>query len=373
MWPTRGLALDGAVTPSRLRGRDRPDRPTGQAPGTDAGRERTSSRTRTTVTDDLELAGELVRQAGRLADRMLRQGLDTHHKTLGVRRRLRRRPRRRGADRAGAAGGPARRRAGRRGGRRPGRRPRPHLVHRPGGRHLQLPVRAAVLVFGARAGRARSGRRRRAGARRGLPPGRRRAVAGRAGPPDQLQRGAGRAAGRHPAVPAVAGQLPAPGDAARRRRPGAAAGRAARRGDGPDARLGLAGTGGGGRRPAGPLGAAGHPGLGLAARCRAGARRRRRRPRCWSTAGTAGTWRATGRPSPRPARYCSADRPERRFGRAGRGPGSEATALSPAASSPSPGFPPASWASRLCRCACRAVTRASRLAASRARCLRSRM
>ena len=33
------------------------------------------------MTDDLELAGELVRQAGRLADRMLRQGLDTHHKT----------------------------------------------------------------------------------------------------------------------------------------------------------------------------------------------------------------------------------------------------------------------------------------------------
>jgi fructose-1,6-bisphosphatase/inositol monophosphatase family enzyme len=33
------------------------------------------------VTDDLELAGDLVRQAGRLADRMLRQGLDTHHKS----------------------------------------------------------------------------------------------------------------------------------------------------------------------------------------------------------------------------------------------------------------------------------------------------
>jgi myo-inositol-1(or 4)-monophosphatase len=33
------------------------------------------------VTDDLELAGELVRQAGRLAHRMLRQGLDVHRKT----------------------------------------------------------------------------------------------------------------------------------------------------------------------------------------------------------------------------------------------------------------------------------------------------
>ena len=33
------------------------------------------------MTDDLELAGELVRQAGRLADWMLRGGLDTHHKT----------------------------------------------------------------------------------------------------------------------------------------------------------------------------------------------------------------------------------------------------------------------------------------------------
>jgi fructose-1,6-bisphosphatase/inositol monophosphatase family enzyme len=33
------------------------------------------------VTDDLKLAGELVRQAGRLADRMLREGLDTHHKS----------------------------------------------------------------------------------------------------------------------------------------------------------------------------------------------------------------------------------------------------------------------------------------------------
>ena len=33
------------------------------------------------MTDDLELAGELVRQAGRLADRMLREGLDTHHKS----------------------------------------------------------------------------------------------------------------------------------------------------------------------------------------------------------------------------------------------------------------------------------------------------
>jgi len=33
------------------------------------------------VTDDLELAGELVRQAGRLAAWMLRQGLDVQHKT----------------------------------------------------------------------------------------------------------------------------------------------------------------------------------------------------------------------------------------------------------------------------------------------------
>jgi fructose-1,6-bisphosphatase/inositol monophosphatase family enzyme len=33
------------------------------------------------VTDDLELAGELVREAGRLAARMLHQGLDTHHKS----------------------------------------------------------------------------------------------------------------------------------------------------------------------------------------------------------------------------------------------------------------------------------------------------
>jgi fructose-1,6-bisphosphatase/inositol monophosphatase family enzyme len=33
------------------------------------------------VTDDLELAAELVRDAGRLAARMLRQGLDTHHKS----------------------------------------------------------------------------------------------------------------------------------------------------------------------------------------------------------------------------------------------------------------------------------------------------
>jgi fructose-1,6-bisphosphatase/inositol monophosphatase family enzyme len=33
------------------------------------------------VTDDLALAAELVRDAGRLAARMLRQGLDTHHKS----------------------------------------------------------------------------------------------------------------------------------------------------------------------------------------------------------------------------------------------------------------------------------------------------
>jgi fructose-1,6-bisphosphatase/inositol monophosphatase family enzyme len=33
------------------------------------------------VTDDLELAGELVRQAGRLAAWMLREGLETHHKS----------------------------------------------------------------------------------------------------------------------------------------------------------------------------------------------------------------------------------------------------------------------------------------------------
>lgn len=33
------------------------------------------------MTDDLELAGELVRQAGRLAHRMLREGLDVHRKT----------------------------------------------------------------------------------------------------------------------------------------------------------------------------------------------------------------------------------------------------------------------------------------------------
>lgn len=33
------------------------------------------------MTEDLELAGELVRRAGRLADQMLRQGLDTRHKT----------------------------------------------------------------------------------------------------------------------------------------------------------------------------------------------------------------------------------------------------------------------------------------------------
>jgi len=33
------------------------------------------------VTDDLRLAGDLVRQAGRLAAWMLREGLDTHHKT----------------------------------------------------------------------------------------------------------------------------------------------------------------------------------------------------------------------------------------------------------------------------------------------------
>jgi myo-inositol-1(or 4)-monophosphatase len=33
------------------------------------------------VSDDLQLAGELVRQAGRLADRMLRDGLETHHKS----------------------------------------------------------------------------------------------------------------------------------------------------------------------------------------------------------------------------------------------------------------------------------------------------
>jgi len=33
------------------------------------------------VTDDLDLAGELVRQAGRLAARMLREGLDTRHKS----------------------------------------------------------------------------------------------------------------------------------------------------------------------------------------------------------------------------------------------------------------------------------------------------
>ena len=33
------------------------------------------------MTEDLKLAGELVRQAGRLADSMLRAGLDTHHKS----------------------------------------------------------------------------------------------------------------------------------------------------------------------------------------------------------------------------------------------------------------------------------------------------
>ena len=33
------------------------------------------------MTDDLQLAGELVRHAGPLADRMLRQGLEVQHKT----------------------------------------------------------------------------------------------------------------------------------------------------------------------------------------------------------------------------------------------------------------------------------------------------
>lgn len=33
------------------------------------------------MSDDLELAGELVRRAGRLAARMLHEGLDTHHKS----------------------------------------------------------------------------------------------------------------------------------------------------------------------------------------------------------------------------------------------------------------------------------------------------
>ena len=33
------------------------------------------------MTDDLALAAELVTDAGRLAARMLREGLDTHHKS----------------------------------------------------------------------------------------------------------------------------------------------------------------------------------------------------------------------------------------------------------------------------------------------------
>ena len=95
--------------------------------------------------------------------------------------------------------------------------------------------------------------------------------------------------------------------------------------------------------------------------------------RCWSTAGIAGTWPVTGRSSPRRVRYCSADPPARRFGRTGRGAG-PASASSPNGSSPLGwASSPASWASRMCRCCCRAPTRASRLAASFARCLRSRM
>src|SRR6266702_1765211 len=60
MWPTRGRVVDNSVTHPRL-----PVRRLGSD----------------TVTDDLALAGDLVREAGLLAARMLHDGLDTVHKT----------------------------------------------------------------------------------------------------------------------------------------------------------------------------------------------------------------------------------------------------------------------------------------------------
>lgn len=96
MWPTRGRVLDGAVTPSRLRGPDGTESRGGRGvtsqpasrPAGPGGPTRLAS-----VTDhpqaigepggvgDLELAGDLACRAGRLAQEMLRQGLDTHHKS----------------------------------------------------------------------------------------------------------------------------------------------------------------------------------------------------------------------------------------------------------------------------------------------------
>lgn len=61
MWPTRGRLLDAAVTTR------------GYPPAGELGSP--------VVGDDLELAGELVREAGRLAARMLADGLDTRHKS----------------------------------------------------------------------------------------------------------------------------------------------------------------------------------------------------------------------------------------------------------------------------------------------------
>src|SRR6266581_3657713 len=59
MWPTRGRVVDNSVTHPRL-----PARRIGSS----------------TVTDDLALAGDLVREAGLLAAHMLHDGLDTVHK-----------------------------------------------------------------------------------------------------------------------------------------------------------------------------------------------------------------------------------------------------------------------------------------------------
>ena len=192
--------------------------------------------------DDAEVATSLVTEAGTLAARMLAEGLDTHYKTsvsdvvsaadhaaeelvvaAAERAPTRRWSRRRGG--GGSAGGS-------------------DLVHRPRRRHLQLPLRPAVLVLGDRPRRCR-----RPGARRGLLPGARRALGRRPEPADHAERQDRGAADRRVAGPGVGGHLlPSSPPAGRAEGRHLALGRRCC-GDGSDARIGLGGPGRGGQRP----------------------------------------------------------------------------------------------------------------------------
>ena len=204
-----------------------------------------TSPTTSATTADAVLAADLVREAGRLALRMRREGLSAEQKT-SVSDVVT------AADRAAeelvlerlAARAPRRRRA-RRGGRRPRGHQRPHLGDRPGRRHLQLRPGPVLVVLGGRPrGRRRAGARRRPPPARGRDVRRRRRAAGHAATACRSSRwSTGRSRGRA-WPPTCTRPRPAPTSARRR-----AAGRRAR-GHRADARLGHARRDGPGPGPA---------------------------------------------------------------------------------------------------------------------------